>query len=124
MGNSVYSDCRCTDLLCDWRQLCSALRVNGTVTKLNLNSNAISDQGIKYLASMLTDEKVDSLYCIHFHVEFRVARLPNLLASLMNDGRFPQCRICKLAMWCDGKLGDQGAQYLANALKVPLKTTA
>ena len=54
LAQRTLADTRCVTR----RQLCSALRVNGTVTKLNLNSNAISDQGVKYLASMLSDEKV------------------------------------------------------------------
>ena len=85
--------------------------MNGTVTKLNLNSNAISDQGVKYLANVLSDEKA-------LQNLFRASQphKPNF----HNSSPQSQCRICKLAMWCDNKLGDQGAQYLANALKVAL----
>jgi len=83
---AVY-DMRHTDGVDDeaCRSLASALRLNHTVTKLALDSDRITNEGIKHLASMLDHE---------------------------------DCAICKMSLWCSSAVKDQGAQYLANALKV------
>lgn len=70
------------------------------ITKLNLSSNQIGDQGVKYLAHALVDNIVrlyHFLHCFHCYLSF----FTQILTSLILD---------------NNQIGDQGAQNLTEAL--------
>ncbi|XP_076986548.1 NACHT, LRR and PYD domains-containing protein 2 [Tamandua tetradactyla] len=103
----------CSATTQQWAHLSLTLQINESLTCLNLTSNEILDEGVKFLCTTLTDPKCSLQRLLLENCHLTEACCKDLSSALIVNQRLMYLSLAK------NKLGDSGVRLLCEGLSYP-----